>query len=492
MVLRNIRSFWLWLPLLVLAIAHVPVHAQVLFEDDLSSSVWRGDLPIYDHHNPDRGDGSFAPFLTRFAGAPAATFGTLEGVRVCRLQQSLAPLTHTGLVTKTIFKAASFRYELRFNTVTQGPFSTDPSTAHSIDGFLEIGLFDPEDPSRYDVASLFGNRYHLERTFQAMSGIDGFGNGWHNPSNPDGSIDTGIRDGGVLCDYRDNTWYRLVLTGAPGQKITAQLETDGGEIITSWTFAHDTSAFSRGFHISVSQYMGYPTGVFPVDVAVNYARLTGSTTVAPRPSLSRLEPSGATAGSPDITMTVTGNGFQAGSVARWQGQSLPTTAISATTLRVQIPASLLTQVTNANITVVNPGSPPIRSLNALRFAVEPAGAVPRLELVGPIRTGNYFGDGRLEIDVANRGTQEVAGIRFDSQDQILRLSQAPSGMGAYRVTATTLDGQPFGGTLAPGKSVHLSILWRLLSTDPRSGNATIQFRTAQRAFLVGQVGVIFP
>ncbi|MGC4046260.1 MAG: hypothetical protein QM758_20920 [Armatimonas sp.] len=487
------RSLRLYAALLLLVLTGASARAQVIFEDDFGagiSSIWRTPLPDYDHHNPDRGDGNFSSFVTHYVGAPTLRNEVIGGVGVLRLRQNMAPQTHIGLLTQNAFKTNNFRYEVRFNTLTQGPYSTDPQVNHSIDGFIEIGLFDPNRPGRYDVTSLFGNRYHLERTFQAMSSIDGFGNGWHNPMNEDGSTDPNIRDGGMLTNYQDNTWYKLVITGGVGLNLSARLESDSGELISAWTFSHDISAFPDGFKLSISQYMGFPIATFPVDVAVDYARLTGSATNDNRPALISLSPATATVGSGEVTVQINGSGFQPGSIARWQNQVLPTTPVSPTVLMARIPANLLTKTTTANITVLNPGT--VASTNALPFRV--TNATPTIRISSPARLSNVFGDGQMEIDVQNVGTGVATGVSFMPQDQTFQPLNTNTTLNAFSVQVISLpeSGPQFwDGTLNPGQTVRLRIQWHV---DPnfRIGLVTLRGRSPQGNFVLGQLGITFP
>ena len=74
----------------------------------------------------------------------------------------------------------------------------------------------------------------------------------------------------------------------------------------------------------------------------------------PVPAISSLSPISATAGRPAFTVTVTGGGFVAGSVVRWNGASRATTFDSATQLRASIPAADIATAGAASITVLNP------------------------------------------------------------------------------------------------------------------------------------------
>jgi hypothetical protein len=70
-----------------------------------------------------------------------------------------------------------------------------------------------------------------------------------------------------------------------------------------------------------------------------------------------ISPSYATAGSPDTKITVSGNGFFADSVVKWNNTALATTYVSAKQLTAIIPASFLSGFAQASIQVSTPESP---------------------------------------------------------------------------------------------------------------------------------------
>jgi len=183
-----------------------------------------------------------------YTGAPNFTFESLDGSSVLRMSNILNPLQRRGWCLLQALAAPGFRYEVRFNTLSQ-------SSASSIDAFIEIGILDAADPSRYDITSPYGGEYSTWRMFCAGSSID---NAYVSPD----------------YSYQNNTWYRLVLAAAPGDNIRASLLSDAGVELIGHTFAHGADAFPSGFRIFLSQAMGQPIGAYPGDVAVDYARLT--------------------------------------------------------------------------------------------------------------------------------------------------------------------------------------------------------------------------
>jgi len=74
----------------------------------------------------------------------------------------------------------------------------------------------------------------------------------------------------------------------------------------------------------------------------------------PAPVLDTISPASTTAGSGDVNLSLTGSGFVSASTVRWNGTDLATTFISATQLSAVIPASSLTGVQTAQISVFTP------------------------------------------------------------------------------------------------------------------------------------------
>jgi hypothetical protein len=154
--------------------------------------------------------------------------------------------------------SGAFRYEVRFNTLNQ-------SSATSIDAFLEIGILDAANTTRNDILSPYGGNFSSTRIFAAGS-----------------SIDNVYRD--TLFNYQNNTWYRLVLEGDPGQNLRASLLSDSGTELAGFNLGHTADAYGSGYRLFLSQALGEPGGQAPVDVAVDFAQLT----LIPEPSCAAL------------------------------------------------------------------------------------------------------------------------------------------------------------------------------------------------------------
>ena len=73
------------------------------------------------------------------------------------------------------------------------------------------------------------------------------------------------------------------------------------------------------------------------------------------PSISNLTPNFTTAGGPQLTLTVNGQGFVAGAAVEWNGSALTTTFVSAAQLTAAVGANLIAAAGTASVTVVSPG-----------------------------------------------------------------------------------------------------------------------------------------
>src|SRR5262249_27843863 len=92
--------------------------------------------------------------------------------------------------------------------------------------------------------------------------------------------------------------------------------------------------------------------------------------VAGAPSLTSLSPTAAPIGGAAFSLTLTGSGFTANSVVRWNGADRPTTYVGPTQLNAVIPEADLFARTTAQVTVFTP-APGGGLSSALAFEVAP-------------------------------------------------------------------------------------------------------------------------
>jgi hypothetical protein len=91
------------------------------------------------------------------------------------------------------------------------------------------------------------------------------------------------------------------------------------------------------------------------------------------PALTSLSPNTATAGSAALTLTVTGNSFEANSVVQWNGALRPTTFVSATQLTASIAATDLTTAGTAQVSVTTASTCGGGISTTLPFTISTAG-----------------------------------------------------------------------------------------------------------------------
>lgn len=155
---------------------------------------------------------------------------------------------------------------------------------------------------------------------------------------------------------------------AVGDPALFALATNGG-----WTTTHEIGTSSAALAAA-------PNGCLPTDQRGVARSATGCDAGAFErgavPTLLSLDPDRTEARGPAFTLVVHGASFLGGAFptqAYWNGEPLPTTVTSPTTLAVAVPAALIAEVGVAMITVENP-NPPIPdggpAHDALPFAID--------------------------------------------------------------------------------------------------------------------------
>ena len=103
----------------------------------------------------------------------------------------------------------------------------------------------------------------------------------------------------------------------------------------------------------------------------------------PVPVLTSLSPATARAGLGAVTLTVNGSGFVGESTVQWNGAARPTQFKSSSKLEASIPASDLSAIGTALVTVTTP-SPGGGTSTSLTFAIEPPPVLTvNASVVGP-------------------------------------------------------------------------------------------------------------
>ena len=172
----------------------------------------------------------------------------------------------------------------------------------------------------------------------------------------------------------------------------------------------------------------------------------------PLPRITALNPNSALAGSQGITLTVTGTNFVTDSVVRWNGQPRATTFVNSTQLTATIPASDLTTVGEALVTVFTPPAGGGES-NTLTFAINaPPNPVPVIVSISPSTVG--AGTGAFVLTVNGTGFVNGSTVQFNGANR------ATTFISATQLTAQILA-EDIAGANAP--------LIRVVSPPPGGG-----------------------
>ena len=125
----------------------------------------------------------------------------------------------------------------------------------------------------------------------------------------------------------------------------------------------------------------------------------------PVPTLTSLSPSIGPAGGASFTLTVNGSNFVAGAVVQWNGAARSTTFVSASQVTASIPASDITAVGTASVTVLNP-IPGGGSSNALTFTIT---NLPIVNVGGTLSAASFS-----SLPLAPSSLASVFGANFSS------------------------------------------------------------------------------
>jgi hypothetical protein len=195
----------------------------------------------------------------------------------------------------------------------------------------------------------------------------------------------------------------------------------------------------------------------------------------PSPSATAIDPSSGPYGGAAFTLGVSGSGFTAQSIVRWNGADLPTTFQSGTSLQASVPASSMTTAGSASVTVFNP-TPGGGTSGAVPFTVEypvpsVSGLAPSIQLVGSagftltISGGPFFATSYARWAGASLPTTWVNAATLEAQVSAGELAQA----GYFAVDVVTPG--PGGGT-SPSQSFTVAHPVPACSTiSPTGANA---------------------
>ena len=142
-----------------------------------------------------------------------------------------------------------------------------------------------------------------------------------------------------------NDWLALAATGSPLTSYISFTYVGSGVTSRTWTVTMPSAPGQYEFRLFLNNVytLAATSPVVRVDAGVN-----------PPPTVTSLSPASVPAGASAFTLTVTGTGFVASSVVRWNGASRSTTFVSATQLQAAIPATDVSSVGSNSVSVVTP------------------------------------------------------------------------------------------------------------------------------------------
>lgn len=212
--------------------------------------------------------------------------------------------------------------------------------------------------------------------------------------------------------------------------VNSSIGPTSGPVATAVTLTIAGSSFVQGAVVSFGGYRVTPTTVSATSITVTipaHLVVTGAIPVIvinpngeasasqiynivinPLPAVTTISPNTAAAGSATLNpLVITGTGFIPASVVKWNGITLTSMYISATTINAEVPAALLTTAGAANVTVTNP-LPGGGVSNAAVFTITAApNPVPTFTSMSP----NTATAGSPNLPVTFTGTNFVPGAQ---------------------------------------------------------------------------------
>ncbi|MEY3284711.1 MAG: hypothetical protein RIR86_2724 [Acidobacteriota bacterium] len=163
---------------------------------------------------------------------------------------------------------------------------------------------------------------------------------------------------------------------------------------------------------------------------------------SPFPTIASISPSGVTAGSAGLTLTVTGTGFTRGAVVRWNGVNRPTTFIDSTRITAVVQSTDLAVTGRAEVTVYIPESGGLVSA-PFNFTI---GSNPRQVRVVSVG-GRAGGTVSLPVELEAQGDEAAVGFSLSYDPLVLTSPQVVIGGGANGATLSVNTGSATRGLL---------------------------------------------
>ena len=162
-----------------------------------------------------------------------------------------------------------------------------------------------------------------------------------------------------------NAWTHLALTYdaamvrfyVNGALVAAGQESSPLSTSTAPLRIGGDSIFGQYFKGTIDEVRAYNRALTGAEIGGDMSAPIGSGSSHPTPAIAGLVPGMAIAGGADLTLTVQGSGFYAGSSVQWNGADRATTIVRPTELRAEIPAADIASGGTAAVTVFN--APPV-------------------------------------------------------------------------------------------------------------------------------------
>ncbi|MEO7719326.1 MAG: protease pro-enzyme activation domain-containing protein [Capsulimonas sp.] len=268
-----------------------------------------------------------------------------------------------------------------------------------------------------------------------------------------------------------NTLINQGLNGRTGQ-LTPKLYQFGGNTSNAPQAFTDILSGGNGTFSCTARW-DYVTGWGSPKVAGLYSLIVPTPLGPDPPVISQLTPSSAPAGSLGVTITVTGTNFTASSIVRWNGTALPTQVVSSTSLTATVPASFLTAVGTAAITVSDPSS--TTPAGPLTFTITtPHSFAPGLQMI----SAPYDYTGTPFTTLFGNITVKIATWEPAAENYVLNPTPPADTFHlgrAYWVRLGTTANLPALGTAAPANApytVPIAAGWNMIG-DPFNASAAI-------------------
>ena len=180
----------------------------------------------------------------------------------------------------------------------------------------------------------------------------------------------------------------------------------------------------------------------------------------PTPVLTAISPTQATAGDPDLMLTVTGGGFVPTSVVQWRGAARPTTFVSDSQLQAAISAADIAFGGSATVRVANPSPGGGFSVSA-NFTIL-GNPLPFLSSLTP--TTVFGGASGITLTISGSGFVNSSVVRWNGQDRPTTIVSATqltvaipaSDLAAAGTGQVTVFNPPPGGGASTARTVTIA------------------------------------